>query len=156
MLKLIDWLIITIVHLLFGFVLFCFEINSNTVIDKLTTNNWADCFKLLQKKTMYILILHFDHMLTWQVESSQTKDQAALWDDTGGMSHYIPRLWRPVWTSSVMSPNYCSKQRQKEMACKVLEGVQVLLHQIKSLFSLLPPTLPSIFLDSHLGLSLSL
>ena len=28
--------------------------------------------------------------------------------------------------------------------------------QIKSLFSLLPPTLPSIFLDSHLGLSLSL
>ena len=95
-------------------------------------------------------------MLTWQVESSQTKDQAALWDDTGGMSHYIPRLWRPVWTSSVMSPNYCSKQSQKEMACKVLEGVQVLLHQIKSLFSLLPPTLPSIFLDSHLGLSLSL
>lgn len=61
-------------------------------------------------------------MLTWQVQSSQTKDQASLWDDMGGVSYYIPRLWRPVGTSSVKSPNYCSKQRQKEMACKVLEG----------------------------------
>ena len=61
-------------------------------------------------------------MLTSQVESSQTKDQASLWDDMIGMPHGIPRLWRPIWTSSVTSPNYCSKQRQKEMGCKVQDG----------------------------------
>lgn len=39
---------------IFYLVLFCFEVNWNTVIDKLTAYNWADCFKLLQNQTMSI------------------------------------------------------------------------------------------------------
>ena len=104
---------------------------------------------------MYVC-MYFDHMPTWQVESSQTKDQAALWDDMGGVSHYIPRLWRPVGTSSVTSQTIVQNKGRKKWHAKSWREAQVLLHQIKSLFSLLPPTLPSIFLDSHLGLSLSL
>ena len=44
-----------------------------------------------------------------------------------------------------------NKGRKKWNAKSRMEA-QVLLHQIKSLFSLLPPKLPSIFLDSHLDL----